>query len=241
MAGLAFWALLAASQAAEPPRELARQILSEMGADVEACPQEAAALFPDREMLCTTYSKEYSFFKLDWETTLGRHDLRTRVEEASPWTLRQGSYVRDYEAADAKLTVSFDERTGRLLLAFTLPDDGAEAALATAALPSSARDEPPTAGFGGVSFPVLIAESRVEPVMPERAATLDMEGQVTLRLLVLRDGSVGKVRVLRVEPEGWGFEEAAVAAIEQWRFEPARQEGAPVDVWFTVLHDFPPR
>jgi TonB family protein len=235
---------MAPAIAAEEARPVAREILRAVGATIQPCPQEARDAFPDRELLCATYSREFSFFKLDWETTLGRFDLRSRVAPVSPWALRQGSYVRDYEAGEAKLTVSFNEPSGRLVAAFTPPDDDErDAALVSEEEFSSralSRDARPMAGFDGVSTPVPIPESRVEPALPERAVVAGVEGEVTLQLLVLRDGTVGEVRVLRVDPEGWGFGEAAVDAMRQWLFEPARREDEPVDAWFTVFHQFEP-
>jgi len=35
-----------------------------------------------------------------------------------------------------------------------------------------------------------------------------------------------------------GFEEAAIEAIEQWRYEPALLNGRPVDVYLTVVVEF---
>jgi TonB family protein len=35
-----------------------------------------------------------------------------------------------------------------------------------------------------------------------------------------------------------GFEEEAIEAIRQWRYEPGRQNGVPVDVYFTVVVEF---
>lgn len=245
LAAVALLLLPAASAAAgaEPPEEVVRGILREIGAAAAPCPQEAISAFADRELLCGAYPKQFSYFKLDWETALARYDLRSRVTPASPWVLRGGRYVRDYEAVDVKLTVSFDESSGRVTVAFTLPDENAEAQSPLPAAPSrsSPADAAPIAGFGGVSAPVLVPESRVEPALPGRAAELGIEGEVTLQLLVRRDGTVGEVRVLREAPGGWGFGEAASRAVGQWLYEPARRDGEPVDAWFTVFYEFEPR
>ena len=36
----------------------------------------------------------------------------------------------------------------------------------------------------------------------------------------------------------FGFEEAAIEAISQWLYAPARLHGKPVDVYFTVIAEF---
>lgn len=243
--GLQILVAIAPAAAAEDSRPVARDLLRAVGATIQPCSQEELDAYPERELLCAAYSGGFSFFKLDWETTLGRFDLRSRVEPVSHWALRDGSYVRDYEAGETKLTVSFNEPSGRLVAAFTPPDDDEEdAALVSEeefSFRASSRDTRPMAGFDGVSTPVPLPESRVEPALPERATVAGVEGEVTLQLLVLTDGTVGEVRVLRVDPEGWGFGEAAVEAVGQWLFEPARRDDEPVDAWFTVFHEFKPR
>ena len=35
-----------------------------------------------------------------------------------------------------------------------------------------------------------------------------------------------------------GFEEAAIEAVQQWRYDPALQDGSPVDVYFTIVVTF---
>jgi protein TonB len=59
---------------------------------------------------------------------------------------------------------------------------------------------------------------RVEPIYPPFARTARIEGQVVLDAVVLDDGSVGEVRVLKsANPI---LDRAAVVALKQWRFTP---------------------
>jgi protein TonB len=63
-----------------------------------------------------------------------------------------------------------------------------------------------------------------------------VEGEVVLEIVVRRDGSVGSVKILDgLEPE---LDQRAVQAVRQWRFEPARRLGAPVDVIVEVAVEF---
>jgi TonB family protein len=79
----------------------------------------------------------------------------------------------------------------------------------------------------------------VLPVYPKRAQEQGVKGVVKLRVLVLKSGKVATVRVADVEPEGYGFEQAAVAAVEQWKFAPARVQGQAVDGFTDVAVEFP--
>ena len=69
---------------------------------------------------------------------------------------------------------------------------------------------------------------RDAPVYPPAVRELGIEGVVEVALTVLRDGSVGWVRVIRADPRGY-FEQAASESVRGWRFAPATQEGAPVE------------
>jgi TonB family protein len=79
----------------------------------------------------------------------------------------------------------------------------------------------------------------VRPVYPKRAQEQGVKGFVKLRVLVLKNGKVAMVRVADVEPEGYGFEPAAVAAVEQWRFAAASVQGRPVEGFTDVTVEFP--
>lgn len=65
---------------------------------------------------------------------------------------------------------------------------------------------------------------------PVRAKAQGITGYVVLSLLIGPTGQVEQVRVLEAHPEGV-FEEAAIAGVQGWRFEPASYKGQNVRVW----------
>ena len=101
---------------------------------------------------------------------------------------------------------------------------------------------PPTgpllAGVNNVTNPVLIESTKIDPEYPELARVARVDGQVILQAIVRKDGSVGDVSVIRVNRPNLGFEDTATAAVLQWRYAPALQNGKPVEVYFTVVVDF---
>jgi protein TonB len=125
----------------------------------------------------------------------------------------------------------------RLVQPTVIPDT--EPAAAAAAAPGTPRpagaeapagetDLPVEAG-GGVVSPVLIESSGVTPVYPEEALRAGLEGLVVLEAIVDERGRVGHdIKVVR--RLGHGFDEAAVAAVRQWRFRPATRDGKPIKV-----------
>ncbi len=97
---------------------------------------------------------------------------------------------------------------------------------------------PLIAGSQGVSNPVLIPESKVQPEFPELARVARIDGRVFLQAVIHKDGTVGEITVLSCSRPNMGFEESAMAAVVQWRYQPAMQGNRPVDVYFTVRLEF---
>ena len=88
---------------------------------------------------------------------------------------------------------------------------------------------------GAVSAPRLIKE--VKPKYSAEALRKVIQGTVVLEVIVTGDGCASQIRVVRSLDRG-GLDEEAVAAVAQWRFEPGRLAGAPVDVLVTIMLDF---
>jgi protein TonB len=86
-----------------------------------------------------------------------------------------------------------------------------------------------------VTGPRLIKE--VKPKYTTEALRKVIQGMVVLEVVVGGDGCASQIRVVRSLDRG-GLDEEAVAAVAQWRFEPGRLAGAPVDVLVTIILDF---
>ena len=63
-----------------------------------------------------------------------------------------------------------------------------------------------------------------------------IQGTVILWAVVGADGKPEKVCVVR--PIGWGLDQRAVEAVQQWRFDPAKRDGVPVAVQINVEVNF---
>lgn len=86
----------------------------------------------------------------------------------------------------------------------------------------------------GIEPPRLLREVKAD--YTDEARRRGITGDMLLEIVVRRDGSVGQITIVR--GLGAGLDQRAVAAVRQWRFDPARRRGAPVDVIVEVAVEF---
>jgi protein TonB len=78
----------------------------------------------------------------------------------------------------------------------------------------------------GVSWPRLVQE--VKPNYTADAMRAQLQGLVELEIVVLADGSVGRVNIVRSLDSRFGLDDEAIKAVRRWRFDPARRAGKAV-------------
>jgi protein TonB len=83
----------------------------------------------------------------------------------------------------------------------------------------------------------LTPVSKLPPQYPPLAQMRGMEGVVELKLLVLEDGTVGEVEVVRAD-HGKVFIKSAVAAASRWRYRPLIRDGVAVPVRVIVSVEY---
>jgi len=87
---------------------------------------------------------------------------------------------------------------------------------------------------GGVSAPSIV--SARQPDYTDEASRVHKEGKVVLSLIV---DTAGRARNLRVvSPLGYGLDEKAIQAVQQWRFQPGLKDGKPVNVQLNIEVEF---
>jgi TonB family protein len=116
-----------------------------------------------------------------------------------------------------------DRRTGLCLVAL-------------AVLPSFVKAQDPANSIPGteakgkkVQSAVLI--KRVQPDYPKKARKAHVEGTVRLHAIITKDGSVKNLEVVSGDPL---LVDAALKAVRQWRYQPTRINGQPVEVDTTI-------
>ncbi|SET78901.1 TonB-dependent receptor [Stigmatella erecta] len=98
---------------------------------------------------------------------------------------------------------------------------------------------PPSADAGaptGVLTRPPELKRQVEAPYPPEALAQQLEGTVVMLIDISETGAVTDVQV--TEAAGHGFDEAAVAAVRQFEFEPAEVDGAPAPVRIQYAYQF---
>jgi len=86
---------------------------------------------------------------------------------------------------------------------------------------------PHIAGESGLKNPIALEQPK--PLYTEEARKARAEGEVLLRAIVRKDGSVDGFKILR--GLGFGLDESAIQTIaNKWKFKPGTKNGVPVDV-----------
>jgi TonB family protein len=118
-------------------------------------------------------------------------------------------------------------------------------------MPPTVGESPVSVGEGGVRKasaiePAQVMElspaaaegslvHRVEPEYPEEARQQQIQGLVVLDVRIRRDGDVQSVNLVSGQRL---LADAAIAAVKQWRFNPRRVHGQPVEMQTTVTLNF---
>ena len=98
----------------------------------------------------------------------------------------------------------------------------------------AARAQPTTPTADAVTAPVL--RDRVEAAYPPDALRERLAATVGVEVVIDETGAVAEARV--TAPAGHGFDEAALAAVRRFTFEPARRNGAPIRSTLELTYAF---
>ncbi len=103
------------------------------------------------------------------------------------------------------------------------------------AAPAVAGNGRPIRVGGNVQPPTLI--QRVSPVYPGFLQAQGIEGTVVLSAVISKQGVPTSLKVVK-NPGNDEFVTAAISAVEQWRYQPTRLNGEPIEVLTTIQVDF---
>jgi TonB family protein len=77
---------------------------------------------------------------------------------------------------------------------------------------------------------------KVDPQFPEEAKKKGKMGKVVAEILIGKTGSVDNVKILKSDDKV--FEQPAIDALRQWKYEPQLKDGKPVSRVYTITVSF---
>ena len=84
----------------------------------------------------------------------------------------------------------------------------------------------------GVTIPQLVSDAK--PDYTADAMRAKVQGVVVLECVVLPNGTIGNITIIKSLDKVFGLDQEAVKAARQWRFLPGRRLGQPVPVFVTL-------
>lgn len=165
-------------------------------------------------------------------------DVETMAKTASA-ALTQWRFAPPVAApAIVRLSTRFDLEAGRVMLGQPQPISGFSGVPGpTSTFVVRSAEPPKTEGVlrvgGAIRPPQKVVN--VAPEYPDAALEAKVEGVVVLGLTVAADGTVSEAWVLKSIPL---LDEAALKAVQQWRYEPTLMNGGAVPVQMTVTVNF---
>jgi protein TonB len=84
-------------------------------------------------------------------------------------------------------------------------------------------------------IPPVPSKANAIPPYPQEARASGKTGMVILKVVILADGTVADVKVMRGEEP---FVSAAVQTVKKWKYEPARFKGQPITVYRIIQIPF---
>jgi periplasmic protein TonB len=84
----------------------------------------------------------------------------------------------------------------------------------------------------GIENPIVLRE--VKPQYTADAMRAKIQGVVVVECIIMPDGTVGDVQVVKSLDPTFGLDQEAIKAAKQWRFIPGKKQGQPVPVLVTI-------
>ena len=174
-----------------------------------------------KEITISNAAGEYEFRALP----LGRYSIEGRTPGFRPF--QQALELHANEAKEFEIVLEVGEVKETINVVAKAPP----------AVPLDTRSGPPRRIRVGGNVQATKLVRQVNPVYPERARAQGIQGSVLLEAIILKDGALGAMRVLNklADPD---LVDSAIEAVRNWRYEPTRLNGQPIEVVTTITVNF---
>jgi TonB family protein len=215
--------------------EAAASVLERIGAEPAQCPVDYVAGWDGRAtLLCGHVEGRPKQIRRLRSTIVDELrgagiELDEAVGSGSSWITppRRSFDVRSFVLGFLPVQVVVDPGRGNVALSYPAPIEARDTTFEPLEPVDDSRD---------LRHPRLLR--RLRPEVPEPARRSRRSGDVVITGIVGRDGRVREVEIRRVDPQGFGFEQAAEDALRGWLYAPATLDGTPIDFGFTATISF---
>lgn len=233
-AGLLSLASVAAVDHADPQIDaLAHRLMEQIDATPITCPSAVAKDSQFSIVFCARVpnipKKDSTDLEAVIDAILMEQGGATANLKGSGWRARDTVRERSYLLGDRPILVQIHTQSSAVVLSYPQKFEKCIEA-----------EHPVAYEEGGeVTPPVEIKNGRLTcPVYPELARQARIQADVLLQAVIEKDGTVGKVCVLRSNHPRLGFEVSAMDCVRQRRFKPATIDGEPIAVRYEVFVEF---
>lgn len=152
----------------------------------------------------------------------------TVAAQVAPPSIGVPEPVPDFQAQNTSLATTDQLAEALAPVDVSNLDSGSDSLVVDAS--QFGNDNPSPDDFVAVEeMPVLITPP--QPIYPEMARAAEVEGVVTVRALVTKEGKIGDAIITDGHPM---LNDAAIAAVKKASFKPALQQHKPVAVWVQI-------
>lgn len=204
-----------------------------VGERERACDEEVVRMGADKRSYAEGILKVCGFClgsAVECPVGVGGSGLTQRIvrimEHHPSWTLSPS--MRTMLASVGVLVVAAPLMTGVLDARRRAVDFGTSASRALESASDVAGQQTVYRIGPGIKNPKLIKEAK--PGYTAEAMRARIQGLVQLEAVILRNGTVGDVKVTRSLDTVHGLDNEAVKTVKKWRFEPGSKDGKPVAV-----------
>lgn len=210
--------------------KVGKKLLTALGAEPSGCPDLPYGVDAFHANVCGRVDKD----------ARDADRLRSVVDEHLPmsppsvrpepfeWKRDGPRHWRSSVVGHEPVLFGFNERSGKMAFIYLMPF--------ASCLPEQKRTPHPAPE--GFLTAARVAGTHARPQHPEQARAARVDGMVVLEAEIDREGRVGELCVMDSSRRGYGFEEAAMEAVRQWRYHPAEQDGDAVGSSMTVWLKF---
>jgi len=222
--------------ASSPPGEslrdrIADQALTTLGAEIAPCWGRIEERAPMILFCGATDTADYRGIRKQLDASILAHEEVSKANGRWLWQNQREYLGRGYETTDGPLEARIYVAKQLVVIGYRVEMNVGDVEVRScsdpelveryAAVPQHDPEDP--------DFQSAIQTLQVPALYPELALATRLSGEVQVRARVLADGSLADVCVVSCNRANFGFEKAAIAAVETWRFEPARYQGQPVE------------